>query len=123
MNSIKTIVTSAMFGCTSVIAAVHPDDLAVAKKLTSTVDLAAMSLPTAVRQGDMKDYRKFISGPVEVQLEKIHALPQPRRMELVNCVAAASEFLNRAGDSMKAKKVKPAGSLESESLSSCKDLK
>lgn len=123
MNSIKTFATYALFGCTSAIAAVHPDDLAISKKLASAVDLAAMSLPTAVRQGDMKDYRKFISGPVEAQLEKIHALPQPRRMELVQCVAAASEFLNRAGDSMKASKVKPAGSLEAESLAACKALK
>lgn len=119
----KTFVILALLGASSVMAAAHPDDLDTAKKLTSAIDLAAMTLPTAVRQGDMKDYRKFISSPVETQLDKINALPQPRRMELVQCVSAGNEFLNRAGDSMKAKKVKPASSLESESLSACKALK
>jgi hypothetical protein len=119
----KTFAAFALVGATSVMAAVPPDDLATAKKLASAIDLAAMTLPTAVRQGDMTDYRKFISSPVEAQLDKIKALPQPRRMELVQCVSAGNEFLNRAGDSMKAQKVKPAGSLESESLSACKALK
>jgi hypothetical protein len=121
---VKAIPLAALVLCSAAAhAAVPAYDLALAKRTVSAVEQASMSLTTAVRQGDMKDFRRFITGPVEAPLDAIAKLPQARRMELIQCVAAGNEFVNRAEDSMKARQVKPANSLEREALAGCKATK
>lgn len=119
----RLLAVLALTTVTAAYAALPPDDLALAKKTVSTAELSNASLTTAVRQGDMNDFRRFISGPVEAQLDAIRKLPRPRQLELIQCVTAGTEFVNRAQDSMKAGKVKAPGTLEKESLAGCKQLK
>ena len=109
--------------CGAAYASIPAADVALVKKTVGAIELSAASLTTAVRQKDMNDFRRFITGPVEAQLDAIRKLPRPQQMELIQCVTAGVEFTNRAEDSMKAGQVKPANSLEKESLAACKSLK
>lgn len=122
-NEMRFLAFLAAAACCSALASIPAADLALAKKTVGAIELSAASLTTAVRQKDMNDFRRFITGPVEAQLDAIRKLPRPQQIELIQCVTAGVEFTNRAQDSMKAGQVKPAGSLEKDSLEGCKSLK
>jgi hypothetical protein len=119
----KVLLSAAVLLACGGVHAAASEDIALAKTAASAIELAAMTLPTAVRQGDMGDFRKYISGPVTAQMDAISNLPGPRRLNLIECTAAGNEFINRATDSMRAQSVNPAGSLEKTSLAACKALK
>lgn len=107
----------------TVLSAVSAEDVALAKRAVDAITLADMSLLTAVRQGDKADFQRFIVKPVDAQLGAILALPQAKRIELLSCITAGTEFLNRADDSMKARKVLSAGGLENEAIKGCKEVR